>query len=752
MADTDSTKIVADTSEPVAATTELTKQKSVEKEKSLEAEETVLKINGDVNGVRDETEKDKEEEPMEVDDEESEQPEISSCNVDQSKPLDDSKEEEKHDDPLADPVSAMPQVAASSPASMDADSSQDAQGSKKSSENGTSKTNNNSTNNQANGADVIHSIDSDSDDDENGCVPMEVDGGRRVNMANGANHDDDDKPVSIGSDSSESESEESSSRQSSVQPKNTNGDNSNDVTEILSDKEEDCVVIEDNSTKPDNATAASINRRKSGMNVRRFGGYDQNEDSLEEDPLNTTANNILSNSSASSSPVAFAQKTTREPPALVMVDTNTLMKNKSQLPSAVPAQGTYPIRTSGGAIGMPIQKPNSQLLPALTDDMFVLEAPSFIVPYIYEKPPSDPLKEVVAKISKEVEEERKQSEAENEASAKDAEKESDEAEIAKRLLEEDAAREKRRDKRKESKRKQQEDDDWDELDTSDEDEESDGEGKTKILIKNVENDISLIKEHIITPESVKDAIMNAGAKKDDFFQSPLGKFFMGIGVNLVQEHVQKDLLRQQKRKCEKEGNHPSASTQVAINSLMKNLDASKENNAPFKFEMKRCEYCNFKSESGLAMAHHYETPHHRNNQHRCNFCDYECKAAHEILYHMEAVHNIKGRIEKPISYHQCPNCLFEDNGKSKLARHALACVKKFKPESNLSPPLDWEPPAKIPKIKPKHGLVGTATAYQMAAQQQQAQLLAQQQKAAAAAGESQFLFVTFKNIPVFFLK
>lgn len=762
MADTDSNKISADSSEPeeVTSATQLTKQKSVEKEKSGE---TPLKINGDVNGVETESKKDKEEEPMEVDDDEdeSEQPEISSCNVDQSKSLDDSKDDpaEKHDDPLADPVATTttkPPAESSSPVtSMDADSSQDATSSPKKSENGTATkqtNNNNSTNSQANGAEIIHSIDSDSDeddDDENDdddCVPMEVDGRRGVMNGASTNHEDDDKPVSIGSDSSESESEGgSTSRQSSVQPKNTNGDNSNDVTEILSDKEEDCVVIEDSSAKQGaGTTGASSNRRKSGMNVRRFGGYDQNDDSLEEDPLNTP-NNVLSNSSASSSPVAFAQKTTREPPALVMVDTNTLMKNKShQLPSAVPAQGTYPIRTSGGAIGTPIQKPNSQLLPALTDDMFVLEAPSFIVPYIYEKPPSDPLKEVVAQIYKEVEEERKQTEAEKEASAKDKEKDLKEAEAAKRLLEEEAEREKKRQKRNESKRKQKEDDDWDELDTSDEDEESDGEGKTKVLIKDVENDISLIKEHIITPESVKDAIMNAGAKKDDFFQSPLGKFFMGIGVNLVQEHVQKDLLRQQKRKCEKEGNHPSASTQVAINSLMKNLDASKENNAPFKFDMKRCEYCNFKSESGLAMAHHYETPHHRNNQHRCNFCDYECKAAHEILYHMEAVHNIKGRIEKPISYHQCPNCLFEDNGKSKLARHALACVKKFKPESNLSPPLDWEPPAKIPKIKPKHGLVGTATAYQMAAQQQQAQLLAQQQKAAAAAGEL-FVWSFFKQ-------
>jgi len=80
---------------------------------------------------------------------------------------------------------------------------------------------------------------------------------------------------------------------------------------------------------------------------------------------------------------------------------------------------------------------------------------------------------------------------------------------------------------------------------------------------------------------------------------------------------------------------------------------------------------------------------------------------------MEAVHNIKARLIKPLPYHQCPNCGFEDNGKAKLARHQPVCAKKFRPELNLAPPNDWEAPAKIPRIKPRHGLVGTATAYQV---------------------------------------
>uniref|UniRef100_A0AAG5DC53 MOG interacting and ectopic P-granules protein 1 n=1 Tax=Anopheles atroparvus TaxID=41427 RepID=A0AAG5DC53_ANOAO len=384
--------------------------------------------------------------------------------------------------------------------------------------------------------------------------------------------------------------------------------------------------------------------------------------------------------------------------------------------------------------------PVTPLLPALTDDMFVLEAPSFIVPYIYEKPPVDNLRDILDELEEEIKEMRKKLEesgavppadkasaqqqdlgaAEQQSGGKDGEASKKEQETAEAEKEPDS---------KKKKRNNDDDDEWDELDTSTDDEASDEEQKTKVLIKEARADIEAIKEHIISPQE-KDDLTGGDSKKqsENYFENPLGKFFMNIGINQVQEFVQTDLLRQQKRKRDREGK-PSPSTQMAINSLMKNLEQSKENNKPYKFEMKRCEYCPFKSESALVMAHHYETPHMRNFIYKCNFCSYETRPPHDILYHMEAVHNIKGRMEKALSYHHCPNCPFEDNGKSKLARHAVACAKKFRPEINLNPPLDWEPPAKIPRIKPKHGLVGTATAYQaMTAQQQKNLALANQQR------------------------
>lgn len=608
-------------------------------------------------------------------------------------------------------------------------------------------------------ADEVHAIsDSDDDDDEpqpkvnSSPAPMEVDG-----KSNGHNKVDDDKPVSIHSDS-EDDQEEKGGAKNGVGPTEQNSDN------------EDCVVIEDDNKKADEVDSGprrSSRARKSILNVRDFASFDDVEE-VNQDPLSqnvakkpkiTTPPSLgitiqdarsLAPDPLSTSGASFQQQfiqahggsNNKKEPTLVIIDTNQIMargnvqqaaaaavhslqsQNFSVHPVGVPAQGVYP--TNSRASITPIvqkspPKPTTAplLLPALTDDMFVLEAPSFIVPYIYEKPPSDNLKEIVDKVGKELAEQRKKEEEADEREAKENEakdKESNEPKVDGDAVDATASTATDDKKKKKKRVKKSGDESWDESESeSTDDELSDDEAqRTKILIKAVDEDLDSIKTHIITPDAVKEVVPPAtGVKRDNYFESPLGKFFMDIGINLVQEHVQTDLLRQQKKKLTRGGEAAPPSVQMAINSLKKNLELSKVKNEMFKFETKRCEYCSFKSESSLTMAHHYETPHMNLHMYRCNFCTFETRPPYDILFHMEAVHNIKARLEKAISYHQCPNCPFEDNGRSKLARHAMVCVKKFHPEENLNPPLDWEPPAKIPRIKPRHGLVGTATAYQV---------------------------------------
>ncbi|GAB0099176.1 MOG interacting and ectopic P-granules protein 1 [Sergentomyia squamirostris] len=583
---------------------------------------------------------------------------------------------------------------------------------------------------------------------------------------NGHGTDDDDNAVIIQSDS---DSDDVVATDLTEKVERNGRRTTDEVHEILSDKE-DCVVIEDSKE-----VQGRPRQRKSLMKVRDYSSYDDDdieeilEDPLMGDqPLQKKARLLPQDLSVTPVNRAPQDGGKAKEPTLVIIDTNTMLNSRtagnsmmqsiknassvvnasstssgySVMPVGVPAQGVYPpnIRATITPVApqsqksSPAQMPAPILLPALTDDMFVLEAPSFIVPYIYEKPPQDNLKEVVQKMAVELEEMRKKEESEE--NSEESDKESGDEDKAKEENTENAEKSAKKSKRR--KKKKNPDDSWDEGDTSTDDEASDSEEQTKVLIKEVQEDLDVIKKHIITPDSTK-ATPSAttttstsattspeAAKKpsDNYFESPLGQFFMTIGINLVQEHVQTDLLRIQKKKR----NQDSArlgQIQTAINSLMKNLEISKDKNEPFKFPMKRCEFCNFKTESALAMANHYEKPHLKNNLFTCNFCSFSTRAMHDVMFHMEALHNIKSKIEKGMLCHVCPNCPFEDNGKSKLARHALSCAKKFKPEVNLAPPMDWEPPAKIPRIKPRHGLVGTATAYQqMTAQQQQRVLTA----------------------------
>ena len=181
---------------------------------------------------------------------------------------------------------------------------------------------------------------------------------------------------------------------------------------------------------------------------------------------------------------------------------------------------------------------------------------------------------------------------------------------------------------------------------------------------------------------------------ENYFESTLGKLVSNLGMTLVQETVQVDLLRQQQKKAKKD---KSAAVMHAIMSLKQNIEQSKENNEAFHFDEKKCRFCSFRTESQLALEHHLETPHMKHGLYRCNFCHYETKSAQEVLGHMSGFHSVKARLERAPALHQCPQCPFEDMMKGKLTRHKVGCDKRFRPEKNQEKPLDWEPPAKIPK-------------------------------------------------------
>lgn len=482
---------------------------------------------------------------------------------------------------------------------------------------------------------------------------------------------------------------------------------------IDDDDDDDCVVIEDDNPAPNDLT-----KRK----MDSVGEDSQPPSKRQRNSAPPMPGQIsIKDARTLITPPMVQDSTSKRTPDVNVYPVNITPATGSGPPKLVPVGAPIPAASAAALAGLSgLNAPsNTNILPGLTDEMFVLEAPSFIVPYIYEKPPSEQIKDVLKEI------EAKFSFTKEDFDDVDK---NDEFDMMTEQNKED--REEETKKKKKRRRDDGDDESWsEEDDESEDDDDDDSESgvRTKVLIKEASDDITALKgaikpvvsNAVATPAGTDAAATKSG--QENYFESPLGKFFMDIGVGLVQEFVQNDLIRLQKRKMRKSLGRNTSEFEKAIAALTANMEASKKKNAPFKFNMKRCEFCNFKSESALAMANHYETPHMNGVLYKCNFCIFEIRNATEIVYHMEAVHNIKARLIKPLPYHQCPNCGFEDNGKAKLARHQPVCAKKFRPELNMAPPNDWEAPAKIPRLKPRHGLVATATAYQAMAAQAAAQ-------------------------------
>lgn len=497
------------------------------------------------------------------------------------------------------------------------------------------------------------------------------------------------------------------------QPESKKSAENNRVEE--DDDDDDCVLIDDDDDEPP-PTVIDTHKKM----VRTFASLDEISETPPSKRQRTSGIQIKDARSLISSPSTTITPVSSKTPLTPSSVTNSTPSvhiypvglrasvNTTSPPKLVPV--TNPLTTTSGNV--------KDLLPGLTDDMFVLEAPSFIVPYIYEKPPENTLISVVKKLEEKFDLKNLQDDEKENQLDEDVEKAIDEANkcASNQEVPEEGGRKRKR---------KNGDDSWSEgsdVDEREEDEDSDSVERTKVLIKDAGNDLAALKNAIkpaITTSPKTNTVANGTQKTgdkggDNFFESPLGKFFTDLGIGFVQEFVQSDLLRIQKRKFRKTQHTGEASViEKAVNALRENLHTSRKHNAPFRFDMKRCEYCSFKSESALSLALHYQTPHMNGVMYRCNYCPFEIRSSHEIILHMDYVHNVKARIEKNPSYHACPNCPYEENGKAKLARHAIVCAKKFRPEVNLAPPQDWEAPAKIPRIKPRHGLVGTATAYQV---------------------------------------
>ena len=170
--------------------------------------------------------------------------------------------------------------------------------------------------------------------------------------------------------------------------------------------------------------------------------------------------------------------------------------------------------------------------PNLTDDMFVLEAPSFIVPYVYEKPPKETFKDFKISVKK--------------LAAKEIKKK------------EEGTDKEENDKEKKEKEDTEEEKDKDEEGTEEDDDDDETKKEKQVKAGNVSDDDDVVEE-------VKDDTKKASG---NYFETTLGKFLIDLGMNMVQEFVQEDLLKELTKKSHRD---KSASMMHSIASLKNNL-------------------------------------------------------------------------------------------------------------------------------------------------------------------------------------
>lgn len=230
---------------------------------------------------------------------------------------------------------------------------------------------------------------------------------------------------------------------------NANDCSSPEVQEIITDNE-DCVVEE--KQKP---TENQIQLRRSSRAIKRKT-YDDDvengdyESEVEEiamvDVSRRRSKAIVVNNTKTLVEMAAKQIKSgiqKKEPTVVIIDTNSTSSVKSNpikknsitsSNSALSAQNLYQSIIARGTTVTPVSSKNNiasqnscnnqtSILPSLTDDMFVVEAPSFIVPYVYEKPSLKPFRKFVDNLGNELKEQRaKEEEEEKERELEEREK------------------------------------------------------------------------------------------------------------------------------------------------------------------------------------------------------------------------------------------------------------------------------------------------------------------------------------------
>ena len=161
----------------------------------------------------------------------------------------------------------------------------------------------------------------------------------------------------------------------------------------------------------------------------------------------------------------------------------------------------------------------------------------------------------------------------------------------------------------------------------------------------------------------------------NFAGSTLFNLTAGLGEELVQEFVHRDMIYKEQRRPKSDRNEAN------ITALKDNLNLIQKNTEDFHLKLKVCPECQFQTESTLTLEHHMEKIHrildHEMHQdllnlknldfYRCNICYYQTKNPSEMMKHLqEEMTKLEGKLQKGSSPFTAPQFLFDDRLKGKL--------------------------------------------------------------------------------------
>ncbi|CAG0883491.1 unnamed protein product [Cyprideis torosa] len=512
--------------------------------------------------------------------------------------------------------------------------------------------------------------------------------------------EDDSHPSSTNGNSNASVVVEEKARDLEGKESSGEGTEDEDTSEEEEEEEDEVVVVKDATGASATPTSTAVSEslrieeaaRGTSLTITRVPTSTAvtSKPAEDSDGAKTSSASVSVTSSTTTTSTADKKKSN-----VVVIDTESLISGRSPLsfpmstpPSAssVAAQFKPQTSTPQAASPSPFKISNDDVLKTL----YVIEAPSFITPYVYDHGSDSTLDKFIAKLKKVL----------DELSAGGSSEKKTEDETKKPEEEKKDKEEEEKKKEDDKKGKEGEKKGTTKASNEEEDEESEEEEEETSLQEEKQKSNAAATSVTASSTSDKDSAAISSVKSSQpksYFEQPMGQFFMEIGTNLVQDFIQRDVLKSVKTSR----TMSQGGKDKMIRTIEQGISQMEEHTAHLLLPSVRCKYCSFKSESETVVESHMEAPHMNtssNPEYRCNYCMFRTRATQGIFTHVLTEHHVKPSMERPPAKFPCPFCHWEGNQNNKLKKHLEKCEKTFRPNDNLLPPVNFETPGKNPRI------------------------------------------------------